>query len=259
MYKKILLYILSFFWVSSLYAAMNLPEQQRPPKLVNDFEHIFSASEVVTLETDNVTYEKQTSTQICIVTLASLNGYEPQVFATALHRKWGVGQKNLNNGVLILISKAEHKIFISTGQGVQGKLTDGRLQLIINNVIIPSFKQGQYYQGVQDGIEEIKKLLNGEFVNNESDTKPSEISIGKLLLIMLIIIIILYLLSRGGGGGGTIIHRRGYNNYGPSVTDFFPNFGGGGFGGGFGGGSSGGGFGGFGGGSTDGGGAGGSW
>ncbi|MBS1612580.1 MAG: TPM domain-containing protein [Bacteroidetes bacterium] len=230
------------------------PERPSPPRLVNDLGGFLSSGEAAELERKLVAYDDSTSTQITIVSVSNLNGADKAQYATELGEKWGVGRKKEDNGVLILLSKEDRQIFIATGRGVEEYLPDITCRRIIANQIVPRFKQGDYYGGLNAATDEMMARLSGNFVNNEPQRLNDN---GKpplwLAIIVIVAVIILVIIVNNGGGGGTTFGGRGYRTWG------------GGFGGGFGGGSwgggsgSSGGFGGFGGGSFGGGGAGGSW
>jgi uncharacterized protein len=234
-----------------------IPERPSPPKLVNDFAGIMQSSEVATLEQKLVAFNDSNSTQIAIVTIKSIEGYDIADYAFKLGEKWGVGQKGKDNGILIVVAPNDRKVFIATGYGAEEYVTDAMARRIIEQKFKPSFKNNNYYQGLEDGTNDIIDLLTGKF-----KAEPQE-KIGKhkgsfLKIIVIIIIIILLIKIFGGGnrGGG-----RTFNSSGPIFWGGMGGFGrgfGGGSSGGFGGGG-GGGFGGFGGGSFGGGGAGGSW
>ena len=259
--KSILNYI-KLFTVLFLIAlspsfAQNLPEKPNPPKLVNDFASVMSSSEVAALEQKLVAFNDSNSTQIAIVTIKSIEGYDIADFAFKLGEKWGIGQKGKDNGILILVAPNDRKVFIATGYGAEEYVTDAMSRRIIEQKFKPSFKNNNYYQGLEDGTNDIIDLLTGQF-----KAEPKAVSgkhKGSLLKIIVIIIIIIMLIKIFGGG-----NRGGGRTFRSSGPIFWGGLGG--FGRGFGGGSSGGfggggggGFGGFGGGSFGGGGAGGSW
>lgn len=232
----------------------NLPEPSSPPRLVNDFAQLLSDNERSELEKKLVAYNDSTSTQIAIVMIQSLEGNEIADYTFRLAEKWGVGNKEKDNGIMILVSKQDRKVFIATGYGVEAALPDAIAKRIVSNVIIPDFRNGNFYSGLNRATDEIIARLSGQF-KEEGFTKKISGFPFKWLVILAIVFIILIVISRGGGprGGRTLTHG------GPI---FWGGFSGGfsrGFGGGFGGGRGGGGFGGFGGGSFGGGGAGGSW
>ncbi len=231
--------------------AVDYPEKPNPPRLVNDFADMLSSGEEQTLENKLVAYDDSTSTQITIVTINTLDGMDKGEYAIELADKWGIGRAKKDNGVLILVALQDRQMFIATGRGVEEFLTDLATKHIVEQKMKPRFKEGNYYAGLNDAVDEIIARLNGEFVNEDPDTKGDGLPVWVIILIIVIVFIVLPAIFRGGGGGGTY-SGRGYRSTGGGF------WGGGGFGGG-GGSSSGGGFGGFGGGSFGGGGAGGSW
>ncbi|MFN8287416.1 MAG: TPM domain-containing protein [Chitinophagales bacterium] len=231
--------------------AVDYPSPANPPRLVNDFADMLSASEEQQLESKLVAYDDSTSTQITIVTINTLDGMEKGEYAIELADKWGIGRKKKDNGVLILVALQDRQMFIATGRGVEEFLTDIATKHIVEQKMKPRFKEGNYYAGLNDAVDEIIARLSGEFVNEDSgDGGGGGLPLWVIILIIIIIFIVLPAIFRGGGGGGTY-SGRGYRSTGGGF------WGGGGFSSG--GGSSGGGFGGFGGGSFGGGGAGGSW
>lgn len=240
----------------------DFPPRPNPPRLVNDLAGMLDASQREMLEAKLLEYEKTSSTQITIVTLTSIGSYEPSQYGVELFNRWGVGQKGKDNGVLILASKEDRKINITTGYGLEGALPDAVAGRIIRNEMAPSFKAGNYYDGFSKAADAVIAATKGEYTNDDKEHegrgRPSAITI---VLMIIGVYVVLWILSKiGGGGGGSYMSGRGYRGWGNSGGGWF--VGGGGFGGGsgWGGGSSGGGgFGGFGGGSSGGGGASGSW
>ncbi len=223
-------------------------------QLVNDFANILTDRQKEALEEKLYTFDDSTSTQIAVVTIPDLGGYDISDYAVKLGRAWGVGGKEFNNGVVLLISKGDRKVNISTGYGVEGALPDVTCSHIINDRIVPYFKGGDYYGGIDNGVDAIIRATQGEYKAPEGYHKNKGLSAGRIIFLIILIIIFLSIFGRGGGGG-TFMSRRGYRGFtGPFI---FPTGGGGG--GWSGGGGSGGGFGGFGGGSFGGGGASGSW
>ena len=221
-----------------------------PAKLVNDFAGVLTEDQKQTLERKLVSLDDSTFTQIAVVIVTSLDGYDVADAAIELGRSWGVGNKKTNSGVVLLISKNDRKLNISPGYGLEGALTDAESNDIIQGIIRPNFKGEDYYRGIDQGTDAIIKAVKGQYSNpRAARTKGS--GGGKLIFI---IIIILFLLFAGRGGGGGII---GPMILGNMLGGGSGRGGGGGWGGG--GSSGGGGFGGFGGGSFGGGGSSGSW
>lgn len=241
-----------------------LPEKPKTQTSVYDKAQMMSGNEAKRLEQKLINYSDTTSTQIVVITINSLEGNDIAMYATELAHKWGIGQKDKDNGVLLLVSKEDRRMTIRTGYGVEHLLTDALSKRIIENIITPAFKQGRYYQGLDQGTDAIIQIMNGEYQGERTREGPQ----GKFpaFLIVIIFIVIMMILSRRNKGGG---RKGGRKSGGFSLLDaiILSHAGRGGFGGkgGFGGGSSGGGFGGggfgggFGGGGFGGGGASGGW
>jgi uncharacterized protein len=266
--KKLLpiLAFVFFYFVSAAQIESVLPPIPVPPRLVNDFSGNFiSSSQADALERKLVAYDDSTSNQIAIVIVPQLHGYSIDEYAVALGRKWGVGgQKQFNNGVVILVNTAsegdKRGVFIAPGYGMEGAVTDLVAEEIVQNNLIPNFKSGNNYDGLNEATDNIIKAAQGRYTAPEGYHQAGENGFGMLgfILLMIIVFVIILIVSRKGGGNGGYVSRRGYNNW-PGGGWIFPGgFTGGGGGGGWSGGG-GGGFGGFGGGGFGGGGAGGSW
>jgi len=267
-YLLLVIITLSFGLQSSLLGQPTIPNRPNPPRLVNDFAEILSIGQKRSLESKLVAYNDSTSTQITLVTVKSLGGEEASFFAFQLGEKWGVGQKDEDNGIIILIAPNERKTFIATGYGAEGALPDAYAKRIVEDVMLPEFKKGDYFGGINKAIVSIKQYLRGEFTTvqiSESTKAHPLIPLLIMLAVFIFFVILFSYIASKQKGDGYIYSGKGVkpfngpqwggNTYGGNRGGF-----GGGSSGGFGGGSSGGGgFGGFGGGSFGGGGAGGSW
>lgn len=230
--------------------AQDLPEKTK--NLVNDFSGTLRQDEIQTLENKLVSFNDSTSTQIAVVLIPSLEGYEIADYAYKLAEKWGIGSKDKNNGVLVLIAIQDRKARIEIGYGLEGVLPDAICRRIIENEMKPSFKQGNFLEGLDLATDAIIKFSRGEYTADNYEKKKSN-SLLLLALVFLIFILFIYIRSK---------NSNNTKNGNPIVTNGLPWFMmmGGGRGGNWDSFSSGkGDFGGFGGGSFGGGGASGSW
>jgi uncharacterized protein len=241
--------LLAFFTCNSIFAQFTIPEKPSLQTSVYDYANVLSATEKSQLEEKLIRYSDSTTTQIVVITIESLKGEDVSQLATKWGQTWGIGgTKQDDNGVIILLAKAEKKIAINPGYGVEDRLTAGIGGTIIRNIIIPEFKAGSFYNGLDKGTDAIIDVFKGKFKGErKQQTKGNSFPIIPLIVI---VVIVLILLSRNKGGGGNSGNNSGG---GPSLLDVIllsslGRSGGSGFGGGFGGGSSGGGGGGFGGG-----------
>lgn len=258
-----------FFWIlllisSSCLAQFTIPEKPSLQTSVYDYIELLGPTEKKSLEQKLIRYSDSTSTQIVIAVIESTEGENINFLGAQWGQKWGIGQAQKDNGVLILLARGDRRIAINTGYGVEGTLTDAMSRRIIENFIIPEFKRGDYYAGLDKGADAIFQVLTGEFKEDRSFDKNERFPFGAILPIVIFIVILIILSNRNRGKGGG---RRGGRKKGLDIWDMIilSNMGRGGYkgrsGGGFGGGSlGGGGFGGgFGGGGFGGGGASGGW
>ena len=249
--KKILysVLVLMLFGISA--SAQNFPE--KPNTLVSDYTNTLSADENKALEQKLVAFADSTSSQIAVVLVPTLEGYDVADYAVRLADKWGIGQDKKNNGVILLVSIGDRKMSIQTGYGMEGALPDAIARRIIENSIKPAFKQGAYYQGLDAGTNDIIAYTKGEY-KNDAPKKGKNKTFPLVFILVFILIFIAIARISGGGGNGQVI-----GGHGTTGAFWWLLTSGGSSGGGFGGGSDSGGFGGFGGGSFGGGGASGSW
>jgi uncharacterized protein len=249
---------------TTLYAQVEsvLPALPSPAHLYNDLTKsasFLTKAQADYLERVLVSFDDSTSNQIALVVVESLGGYTANEYATALGRKWEVGSQAFNNGVVVLISTGgedgNRDAYIAVGYGLEGAIPDVTADAILENELIPFFKEGNYFEGFKRTVDALKKAAAGEYKQPRRKRNSPEVGIPSIIFVIILILISL-LASRGGGG--TMINRRGHRGW-TGGTWMGGGWGGGSSWGGSGGGGFGGGFGGFGGGSFGGGGAGGKW
>jgi uncharacterized protein len=257
--KRILIAIFLVIAAFINVAAQDIPPKPNPPKLVNDFANQLSETEKAQLEQKLVAYNDSTSSQIVIVIVPTTGDYPIADYALKLGREWGVGQKDKDNGIVLLWAPTDRKVYISTGYGLEGAIPDAIAKRIISQVITPQFKNGQFYEGLDQGVDMIFKYATGEYKADPKAANDDGSFPPMLIFIIIFIVVIIFMFrnrNNGGGRGG----RGGFGGFGGPL--FFPyttHSGGGSFSGNWGGGGGSGGFGGFGGGSFGGGGAGGDY
>jgi uncharacterized protein len=264
--KHLVLIIIFLFFASvSGLVAQDIPDPMQPPRLVNDFAGILTIDQIDRLENKLVAFNDSTSTQIAVVIVKSLNGYDKNDFAQRLGQKWGIGQKGKKNGIVVLVKpkylQEKGEVSIQSGYGLEGVLPDITCKRIIENEMIPSFIKDDYYTGIDNATSTIISITKGEYTADQYNKRKKSSPYG--MLIPIIIMIVVFILIRGSRGGTHSVGKSlpfwtalwllgsmGRGGHSGSWGDF--QSGSGGFGGG-------GGFGGFGGGGFGGGGAGGSW
>lgn len=231
--------------VGALWARPNVPDPMLPPRLVNDYAGIFTAEQRKGLEDSLVAFDRATSTQIVVLTVDQLQGYDPAQYATEVLQSWGVGRKGKDNGVVLLLKPRNQygkgEVFIAVGYGLEGVLTDLTAGRIIDRDMLFDLSRGDYYAAVRKGTESIRQVVRGEYTAEDDDHEEIDwigaiISIGALAWVI-------YLVRKSYKNGGNNSSGGGSGNNTRRRTIIYPPIGG--FGGG--GRSRGGGIGGFGG------------
>ena len=250
--------IILVFFLSGIYAnaQFTIPKVPSFQTSVYDYADILNPQEEKALENKLIRYSDSTTTQIVVISIEDLKGEDIGILTPKWAHEWGIGQEKEDNGILILVAKNDRKIWISPGYGVEDRLTAGINGELIRNVIIPEFKAGSYYQGLDKGADAIFEVLKGKYKGTRKESKNNF----PFVLIVIFVIILILIISKGSKGGGGNYRGGSGLDLGDIIILSSLGRGNGGFGGGsFGGGSSGGFGGGFGGGGFSGGGAGGSW
>ena len=256
---KILWVFIALFSFLTSFAQFEIPKKPDFQTSVYDYANLLSAEEKTQLEEKLIRYSDSTSTQIIVATISTINGEDIGILTPKWAQEWGIGQAKEDNGVFILVAQKERKIWISPGYGLEDRLTAGIGGEITRNIIVPEFKAGSYYKGLDKGADALFDVFKGKYKGERKQTKKgNNIPILPILIIVLILIFIAIKNKNNNGNNGN-------SGGGMSLTDIIllsslgrsGGFGGGGFGGGS---SGGGGFGGgFGGGGFSGGGSGGGW
>ncbi len=228
-------------WVFAITAQAELKFPALTGRVVDNAQMIEPAVRVQ-LAQQLQAHEQATGEQLVVVTLTNLQGTSIDDFGYQLGRYWGIGQKDKNNGALLIVARDERKLRIEVGYGLEDRLTDAQSSVIINQVITPAFKSGNFSKGISDGVAAMLVVLGGNPLDEPatavgaggdaaSDFAGQHPGLFVLLVVLFILTVfvcqMLGILPSGGRGGGGGMGGGG--------------FGGGGFGGGSGGGFGGGG------------------
>jgi len=165
-WKLLSFFFLICFTAPSLTLALDVPE--KPAGHVNDHAGLLSDQTRLKLEKTLRVYETKTSNQIVIATFPSLEGDSLEDFSIRLAENWKVGQKGRDNGIIFLIFKEDRKMRIEVGYGLEGTLPDAVAGQIIQQVVAPSFIEGDYERGILLGIQAILKATAGEYAQQEA-------------------------------------------------------------------------------------------
>ena len=249
MKKLVLLFVFCEIYVQ---AQFTIPDKPSFQTSVYDYADVLNPTEEKELESKLIRYSDSTSTQIVVISVEDLKGEDIGILTPKWAQEWGIGQEKEDNGILILLSKKDRKIWIAPGYGVEERLTAGINGELTRNIIIPEFKAGSYYKGLDKGADAIFKVLQGKYKGSRK--KESNFPVGIIVVIVVFLVLVFSKRNRGGNG-----NNSGGLDLGDMIILSSLGRSGGGFGGGSFGGGSGGFGGGFGGGGFSGGGAGGSW
>ena len=243
----------------------DLPVPSKPAGWVNDYAGVFSQAQAQQLSNKLNQYQYNNSTQIFIITIEDNNGYEASMLAPLIGEEWGVGQRGKDNGLIILMDMEVREVFISTGYGLEEYIPDAIAKRIVEKEVLPAFRQGDFYGGVENATDVIISLLEGKFTpdqyREQTASSPAGSAIGGIIFMLILFFAIFGSRRRAYGTGsrgsnlplwlllGMMSGSRGSGSFG----NFSSGSGSFGRGGGFGGFTGGGG------GSFGGGGAGGRW
>ena len=186
--------------------AQKIPARPNPPRLVNDFANILTDKQERALEHKLVAYNDSTSTQICVITVKSLNGTTSDDFAYRIGEKWGVGTKN-NNGVVILVKpKTANElgdVSIQVGYGMEPYVTDAVNYGIRTKEMIPAFKEGDYYKGIDNAVNAIIGLASGAYKSDRyaKNNDGEEVFNGFIIFLIIVIICVIAAASKDNGNG----------------------------------------------------------
>lgn len=179
---------------------------------VNDFAGIISDPVEAQLEADLESFTASTGNELAVVTLKSLEGDTVENTAVTLFEQWGIGQKNQDNGVLLLVAPNERELRIEVGYGLEPVLTDSRSGTIIREVITPKFKENDYDGGISDGAHAIITVLSGQELPRPAAVNNNDGGLASVIIIFIIVITIIWLAKRqknqwsgfssGKSGGG---------------------------------------------------------
>ncbi|MCL2145083.1 MAG: TPM domain-containing protein [Endomicrobia bacterium] len=247
-YKSLILnFSFLIFCYMPLSAEINIPSKPYNSIYVQDYAGVLSADISDKINTDSEWLEKNSKAQIAVVTVNSLDGALIEDFSLEILREWGIGDRELNNGVLILVAVGDRESRIEVGYGLEGALTDAKTGRIQDEYMLPYFREGKYGEGIINGyiavLSEVLKEYNLQYENSGEPVKPGsdeEIPLGiKIFFLLFFIMFIIVAVKgnkngRGGGrgrGGGTYRSGGGFRS-GSSSGGGRSSFGGGSGGGG---------------------------
>ncbi len=260
MKKLIVIFFIGVFFSGLAQDQFDIPDTPVKQTSLYDYIGLLTDSGARYLENKLIRYSDSTATQIVIIIIESTQGENINKLARNWGNKWGIGEKEKDNGIVLLMAKSDRKVAISTGKGIEGKLTNSIAKKIIESRIIPEFKKGNYYKGLNEGTDGIIECLSGNF--KETKRKIGDFNddnwwqgkiLERILAFLFFAIAIIFFIVGKSRNGRRNDNDSDDNQYWDSDDDTDRNFyrdydhsgggssSGGGFSGGFGGGSFGGG------------------
>jgi uncharacterized protein len=226
-------------------AAVHAQEIPRNDGWVTDLGGFLTPQQEAAMENLMESYRQGSGHEIALLTVPDLGGRSLEGYALEVGREWGLGEKDKNNGALLLVARAERKVRIEVGRGLEGNVTDAISGRIIRGVISPQFKQGNYYEGLLGGVQALHAAAGGDYAQIPQEPKRKSGGLISLLPMLFMIFILSRMFrrgrdGRGGGGGGLLAGLLLGSMLGGGGRSSGGGFGGGG--GGFGGFGGGGGF-----------------
>ena len=160
--------------------------------------------------------EAKSGDQIAVVTLKSLQDTSIEDYGYQLGRAWGIGQKEKNNGALLIVAPNERKVRVEVGYGLEGALTDAVTRLIIQNAILPRFRVGDFAGGISRGVDDIIQVVSGdaeEFQRRAAqrpDKAPQGVDAATVIFVIFMLVVVFMMLRNAQGGRRTLGRRGGY-------------------------------------------------
>jgi uncharacterized protein len=206
--KQILVLLLLIFLAKLVFASVTVPTLNGH---INDYAHVLSDETIAKLEQLLQQHEQNTSNQIVVLTINSLEGEQIEEKANEIFNTWQLGQKNKNNGVLLLVAIEDRKMRIEVGYGLEASLTDAHSSRIIRNELVPYFKQFSYDEGITAGVTAIIGAIQGTYsaedpgfwetlISYEGVPFPEGLLVGGFVMFILLIFTSLAVLTEGAAG-----------------------------------------------------------
>src|SRR5690606_28867073 len=224
--KKFILLLSFFLCIQISFSQFTISEKPSFIPPVIDSIKLLSKTEYESLYNKLKQYNDTTSTEVLVAIVSSVQGGDINYVGAQWGHKWEIGQKGKDNGILVLLAKDDRKVAISTGYGTEHLLTDALSKRIIENIIIPEFKNGNYYNGLNRGTDVIFQVMQGEYEGSTVHSEKSPMS--KFVILAIIFVVILIILTKGRNNGRG---NRGRRSAGMDLMDILilSNMGRGGF------------------------------
>ncbi|HLG02985.1 MAG TPA: TPM domain-containing protein, partial [Bacteroidia bacterium] len=213
--KKFRRILFSFFVFAFplTFFSQEIPQRPDPPELVNNLSKempdFLTATEEAQLEGKLVQFARETSNQIVIVIVDDLGGSDANSFATKLGQDWGVGKADKDNGIVILVKPTgppnQRDVYIAVGYGLEGPIPDITANHIKQEILVPNFKAGNYYEGLDAATDVLMKLAKGEYNAKDYGAAPEGGRSKLFIFLILGLLLLVTFIGRGARRGGYTI------------------------------------------------------
>jgi len=193
--KKFLFLVSFFLLFFGVQTSLAFDIPNKPQNFVNDYTNTLSLEDKNSLENKISNFEKETSNEIAVVIIPSLDGDTVENIAQNIFTKWGIGKKDKNNGVLVLIAMAEHKTRIHTGYGVEGDLTDLGTSYIQSDIMAPFFREGNYFSGIDGALNKITESLKGSNIVPEGYGSKKAFKLNWEFILIIIFVVMQWIIA----------------------------------------------------------------
>ncbi|HYK88540.1 MAG TPA: TPM domain-containing protein [Acidobacteriota bacterium] len=192
---------------------------------VTDLAGVLTADQISDLEARLKSFEQSDSTQVAVLILPSLEGEALEDYSMRVATAWKLGQKGRDNGALLLVVMKERKVRIEVGYGLEPTLTDAKCSQIIQNEILPHFRQGQFYEGIDSGVSAVIQVVRGVYQPTNVHSRANARRPGGSIINWIIVLFfpLVWVLSHTGKWGGGILGAGAgallpYSFFGPSLV-----------------------------------------
>ncbi|WP_106476043.1 TPM domain-containing protein [Phytohalomonas tamaricis] len=206
-----MVYLLRLSFLSLLLVCTFAAQAQQQPDFPELSGRVVDQAELLDGQTEAqltqmlAAHEQATSEQVVVVTVPDLQGYAIEDYGYQLGRQWGIGQQGEDNGALLIVARDDRKVRIEVGYGLEGRLTDAQSSIIINQIILPAFRQGDFERGIAEGTQAIIDVLGGDpqgTTTGDQQRQASGQGEGPMSLLFFVLFAIVMMIVRSGGGRG---------------------------------------------------------
>lgn len=179
---------------------------------VTDLAGLLSSAEEASLESELEAWKQGSGHELAVLTVPDLGGRPIEEFSLDVARTWGLGRKGENDGALLVVAKADRKMRIEVGRGLEGNVTDLVCGRIIRDILTPAFRRGDFGPGIVQGVRAIRAAAGGDLSYLPRESAPDENWVPALIITIVVILFLIRFVRRLGGWSGGLPHRTWHNS-----------------------------------------------